>query len=309
MSLPAPQHGTSNRYSYGCRCAPCTQAASRADAERTLDRLAGKPRLIPAGQVRDHVNALLARGLTRTQIGQLAGGIDAKTIKRLSEGQPSVLAKKAQMILAIPKDARASAGDVPSTGAVRRVRALYALGHLNWAIAQESGVARCTVSALAAGDFSKLGVAADQGIRDAYDLLSMKSGTSPKTRLRAQELGWAPPLAWDDDMIDDPHAVPQTDAAEPVATEGENVAARWLLGESVILGAEDRKEVVQHLFEWTELTREQIADRLEMTPAATEQIWNRLKRQARLDGRPVLRRRVYALRDKELSKQNMGEAA
>jgi hypothetical protein len=77
----------------------------------------------------------------------------------------------------------------------------------------------------------------------------------------------------------------------------------------VVLGDEDRKQVVQHLFEWTELTKEQIAARVEMTPGAAEQIWNRLKRQARTEGRPVPWRRVYALRDKTLAQDEMEEVA
>jgi len=270
--------------------------------------MAGRPRQIPAAPASDHAKALKARGLTVSQIAREAG-LEPSTIRRLIGGQREILATNAAKVLSIPLTVRVSLGDVPALGATRRIRALYALGHLNWRIAQEAGISRDAVYHLAAGNWPTLKVAMDDGVRTAYDRLSMQTGTSWKTRRLAERSGWAPPLAWDDDVLDDPNGVPQTDAPEPVATEGGNVAARWLLGESVILGAEDRKEVIQHLFEWTQLTKEEIAERLEMKPSAVEQIWSRLKRQARLEGQPVPQRRVYALRDKDLSKKDMEEAA
>jgi len=309
VSRPIAEHGTANRYSYGCRCKPCTKAATRADAERKLARMAGKPRSVPAGPVIAHVKALIGRGLTSWQIGREAG-IEPSTVRRLAASeQKTVWARTADKVMAVPLDVRVSLGDVPSVGAVRRVRALYALGHFNHQIASTAGVSRDAVCALAAGEWPTIKVAMDDGIRAAYDQLSMSTGRSPKTRLLAERKGWVPPLAWDDNAIDDPAAVPQTDADKPMATEGENVADRWLHGESVVLGDEDRKQVIRHLFEWTQLTKEEIAERVEMTPAATEQIWNRLKKQARAEGRPVPWRRVYALRDKKLKQNEMEEAA
>jgi hypothetical protein len=218
------------------------------------------------------------------------------------------LAVNAAKVLSVPLNVRVSLGDVPSTGAVRRIRALYALGHLNWLIAQEAGISRDAVCYLAAGDWTTLKVAADDGIRRAYDRLSMKTGTSWKTRRLAERKGWAPPLAWDDDTIDDPDAVPQTDALKPVASEGGNVAARWLLGEAVILGRDDRREVLQYLFEWTNDTAEEIAARLDMKPESASRQWERIKEKARAEGRRVWRR-VYVPRERDLNQSEMGEAA
>lgn len=308
MSRPIPPHGTANRYSYGCRCKPCTKAATRADAQRKLDRLAGRPRQIPAGPAAAHAQKLLDRGLTLSQVGRECG-LQASTIRRLVNGQQEILAVNAAKVLAVPLNVRVTRGDVPAVGAVRRVRALYALGHLNYVIAEEAGVSRDTVCSLASGAWSTVRVSVDDGVREAYDRLSMQTGSSWKTRRLAESKGWAPPLAWDDDAIDDPNAVPQTDAVAPIATEGGNVADRWLMGESVILGADDYKQVVRHLFEWTASTPVEIAERLGTSPAAVEQTWSRIKRQARKEGLPVPRRRVYAFRDKDLTKNEMGEAA
>ncbi|CAL9668381.1 hypothetical protein SUDANB145_07281 (plasmid) [Streptomyces sp. enrichment culture] len=133
---------------------------------------------------------------------------------------------------------------------------------------------------------------------------------NPVARVKADaaRAGFHSALAWDDDTIDDPNAAPMTDASEPVATEGGNVAARWLMGESVILDREARREVLQYLFEWTTNSTEEIAARLDMTPEAAERQWHRLQVKAAGEGRRLWRR-TWAYCDKELTKKSMGEAA
>lgn len=249
------------------------------------------------------------RGLTPWQIGR-ESGIEPSTVRRLAAGQQkTVWARTADKVLAVPLGVRVSLGDVPSVGAVRRVRALYALGHFNHVIASEAGVSRDAIWALASGTWPTLKVAADDGIRAAYDRLSMSTGNSWKTRKWADQSGWAPPLAWDDDTIDDPNAQPQTDAEEPIVSEGGNIADRWLHGEAVVLGAADRKQVIQHLFEWSTDSPQEIADRLEMTMHAVWQTWTRIKKQARDEGRREPWRRVYIPRERDLKQNEMGEAA
>lgn len=139
-------------------------------------------------------------------------------------------------------------------------------------------------------------------------LLGFSPESVGRTRANARRAGLVSALAWDDDTIDDPRAVPVTDAPAPAATDGENLAARWLMGESVILDAAARKEVVLHLYEWTALTGEEIAVRLETTPAAVEQTWNRAKRKARAEGRRLWRR-VYVPQERQIKRDEMGEAA
>jgi hypothetical protein len=45
-------------------------------------------------------------------------------------------------------------------------------------------------------------------VRVVYDRMSMTPGTSAYARNRAERQGWLPPLAWDDEMIEDPDYVP-----------------------------------------------------------------------------------------------------
>lgn len=309
MSRPVPPHGHPNRYAYGCRCAPCTKAASRADLERRLDRMAGRSRMVPAGPAREHAQKLLKRGLSLAQIDR-ASGVPVTTVQRLVNGQVNLKRENAEKILRVPLTVRVSFGDVPACGAIRRIRALYARGHFSWEIADLAGASQDLVCALAAGERTRLQVGADDGIRAAYDALSMRAGGSWKTRKLAELNGWAPPLAWDDDTIDDPAAVPQTDAAPAGYTVGEDVVDRFLMGESVVLDKTGQREVICHLMEWTQSTPEEIGARLDMTAEAVSRSWERIKRKARDEGRKAPWRRVYVpLRDMDLTQDELRSAA
>ncbi|MGS2592072.1 hypothetical protein [Streptomyces hebeiensis] len=198
-----------------------------------------------------------------------------------------------------------------SVGAVRRIRALYALGHFQYEIASACGLSRDFVSDLAAGNWLSLAVERDVSIRRAYDRLGMTVGGSWKTRRWAERKGWVPPLAWDDDTIDDPDAVPQTDAVPPEYTEGANVVDRFLLGESVVLDKEGRREALRHLMEWTALSAEEIGARLDMSGDSAVRAWERIKARARQEGGPVPWRRVYVApaREKSMGRDDVRSAA
>jgi len=203
---------------------------------------------------------------------------------------------------------------VDATGTHRRLQALMWLGwppgvleerlgvHLGW-IARS---VRCR---------RQVTLVVEARARALYDELwnvrPEDAGVDPGRARSARSVaaGFHGPLAWDDDTIDDPQAVPQSDAEAPVATAGGNVAARWLMGESVILGRPARDEVITHLYEWTNATTAEIAERLEMTPGAVEQVWSRVKRKARAEGGPVPWRRVYVPRERTLKRNELEEAA
>ncbi|WP_309031334.1 hypothetical protein [Streptomyces alfalfae] len=197
---------------------------------------------------------------------------------------------------------------VDSTGAVRRLRALVVMAHRQDTLADELGCSYTRISDLTHGRVPVVTAGFDRAVRRVYGRLWMFQGPSVRGRARAERYGWHGPLAWDDDTIDDPNASPMTDAPKPVATEGGNVAARWLMGESVILDREARREVLQYLFEWTTDSTEEIAARLDMTSDAAERQWHRLQAKAAGEGRRLWRR-TWALRDKNLTKTSMGEAA
>lgn len=142
------------------------------------------------------------------------------------------------------------------------------------------------------------------------DPLDHGAERNPVARVQAaaHRSGWYGPLAWDDDTIDDPKALPMTDAVKPIVSEGGRLAARYLAGEAVVLSPEARKEVLAYRFEWSNDTIAEIAAELEMSPEAAETAWHRMKRQAAAEGRRLWRR-VYIRREPTLNQDDMGEAA
>ncbi|MBB5932363.1 helix-turn-helix domain-containing protein [Streptomyces echinatus] len=154
--------------------------------------------------------ALIARraGVSDATITYLVRGI-TKNPKR----------DKALRILAVkPADFDASAYR-PSFMAIRRLRALYVLGHNPTVIGAAASLDPSTISHVANGRYETVEAATDRGIRRAYATLSTRIGASAKARKRALALGWHGPLAWDD--IDDPKCKPEA-ARRSTAKEGSN---------------------------------------------------------------------------------------
>lgn len=114
---------------------------------------------------------------------------------------------------------------IDATGTRRRLRALAALGWPMRDLSVELGWEPTRAQKLTAAGHVWADTAAD--VRLLYDRLSMTPGPSLKTRRRAEAAGWLPPLAWDDDCLDDPGYVP----AEQVLRDWEEALAlhrRWL---------------------------------------------------------------------------------
>lgn len=204
---------------------------------------------------------------------------------------------------------------VSTVGSRRRLQALATIGWTRRALAARVGSSEDRFNKVM--QESTTSAATAFIVRDLYDELwnrgpsekEVAPAAALRTRNMAARNGWHGPLAWDDDTIDYPQALPRTDAERPAATEGRNVADRWLHGEAVVLGVEDRRQVVQHLMEWTNNTPEEIAERLEISLDTLWQTWSRLKKQARAEGRTEPWRRVYVPRERDLKQNEMGEAA
>ncbi|WP_031030065.1 MULTISPECIES: hypothetical protein [unclassified Streptomyces] len=231
------------------------------------------------------------------------------TVSHLISGRrKTVYAAKEAALLMVRLADQSGAFYVSALGATRRVRALYVLGHGPTVLAAATGLHRDAITQLAGGKWSQILSVRDQAVREAYGRLSMTVGVTREARSWAARQGWVPPLAWDDDTIDDPAAVPSTDAPMPGFTEGDDVVARFLLGESVVLDRAAQREVIAHLMEWSNDTPEEIGARLGMTGTAVGQTWVRMNREAREAGRPVPWRRVYIPRN-EINQNDMRRAA
>lgn len=182
------------------------------------ERARGRRRYVPAEPTRARLRALVdarvplraigrAAGLSDTAVGQLVAGHHDLVQRQTAE-------RVARLRLADVFDQ--ASGNVPSIGATRRVQALMAIG---WRKAdlEAAGVPSAQLVTRAGRDW--ISVAGWRQTRDVYDRLSMVPGPSPACRDRAHARGYAPPLAWDEDAIDNHRAVPDVGPASPVEVD------------------------------------------------------------------------------------------
>ena len=215
-------HGTTATYhTHRCRCQACSDAQYRYEKRWRRDFLAGVGgRLIPADDVVAHVQALRAARITVRTIAEQADCSPTYVYDLVNHRYALVRADVAARIMALHPTRC-----VTVTGVIRRVQALFAAGwttrSLMGAIAEQTGttVAHSRLLWLACHSTPKTLVnqATLDAIAKAYDKLAIVDpvtrGVSPlaaaNARQHAVSCAWAPPLAWDDDTIDDPAAIPQ----------------------------------------------------------------------------------------------------
>lgn len=215
-------HGTRLAYRKdGCGCDPCCAASSAYEKHRLRQRMYGRSPWTDAAPVVKHIATLRANGMGSVTIGRLAG-VSAATIDRLSYVIGGQRAKQlrnetAARILAVqPKaTALAPAALLPNVGTRRRLEALVAVGWSMKALAFRLG--RPSPSLRRTMRSELVLAATARAVTALYDELwdqappastAYKAAAVAKTKRYAVDHGWAPPLAWDDDTIDDPTAQP-----------------------------------------------------------------------------------------------------
>jgi hypothetical protein len=106
------------------------------------------------------------------------------------------------------RQGRAVPLEVDSTGSARRLQALAALGWNLAALAPQLGMTVSRVQYLQTQQSATALRRTAARVAAVYARLSMTPGPSDRTRRHALRAGWEPPLAWDDDVLDDPRAEP-----------------------------------------------------------------------------------------------------
>lgn len=154
------------------------------------------------------------------------------------------------------REGRQPAAYLDVTGTRRRLEALAAIGWPTTVVAEHLQLAWRQVYSWRTTACTRIHRRHAAAVTAVYDQLCATPGPSDRTRRRARTVGLAPPLAWDDHTIDDPTATPDT-------------------------GRRPRSRVddadVTHLSRFG-LTRDQIADRLGVTPDSLRDILARRRK-------------------------------
>lgn len=236
------RHGTRTAYVLDrCRCDSCTTANRTAMANnRQAKNLARwNPEAAPfiAGDiVRAHLRELMAAGMGWKRIAQ-AAGVRSSTVYPILYGKyvddplhpehrpprKQVRRDVAEKLLAVHLDL-APGGLIDGTGTRRRLQALIAIGWPQSRLAQMLGMTPASLSKVIHSEMSvRKSTAA--AVKSLYEDRWHGGPQTPDARSQgiiaaskrlAALKGWAPPMAWDDDEIDDPAARPHCVDAEAV---------------------------------------------------------------------------------------------
>jgi hypothetical protein len=274
--------GETQAYREGCRCYPCCSAwAAYREEQQHAD---WKP-FVDAQPIREHLAYLAANGIGLMRVAEIVG-VHMSTLQRMRgrvgkrDANQRVRTELAAAILAIQPDLRTidtatDGGFIDATGTHRRTQALIALGFPATYIAGRIGMSPNHFSEF----MRRPQVTAEnaRAIRSLYDELAMKNpaaygivpGSITRARRMAEANGWALPLEWDDDWIDDPGAQPywarRTDGGdERPVTEAEAADVAFVLHTTRIKEGEAVKDY-----------RERVAKRLEIDPKRLEYIITR----------------------------------
>lgn len=208
-------------YLRGCRAEACKQADYRYMSALRLDHHRGQRRRTDATQTRHHIERLTAAGWTQAQIARTAP-VAARSIAGILRGQCDVANTTAAAILGIPIGPPPdSTRDVDSTGTVRRIRALVAIGWPLAHLAPRFGLHVTALGRIANGQLEHVRAVTADTIALDYRHLARIPGPSVRARRHATTRGWHGPAAWDDRTIDNPLALPDVDGPEPVLSRDE----------------------------------------------------------------------------------------
>jgi len=176
---------------------------------------------VDAEATRAHVLALKSVGVGDRRIVELCG-VSRSALQMLGRNRhgtneplrSQVLRSTANRILAIPLDAdhRGYGVRIDSTGSLRRLRALHAIGWTQTEIARRIGWTVKNLNRYFISDPAMINRSTAHKISRVFDQLQLIPGPSQRSRDHAKAQGWPPPLAWDEDAIDDPSAVPDVGA-------------------------------------------------------------------------------------------------
>jgi hypothetical protein len=209
--------GSRNCHARGCRLPQCEDAARAwwRDYAQLRKRYNGSATIVPPDRAMAHVGRLRAAGVPDSTILR-AAGLSENFLRGMAHRTRGILSTTEARILAVHPGVHVQYL-VPALGTTRRLRALGAMGWTLADVEARTPLAKKTLSLLMAGAQQCVTREGAEHIARVYDQLCMRRGPSERARLLARRKGWAPPLAWDEDDLDDPSAEPYMDSEQPDA--------------------------------------------------------------------------------------------
>lgn len=261
------------RYKAGCRCQVCVGANNDYARNRYKRQAYGDwAPLVDATPAREHLRMLMAAGVSAKRIGAITG-ISLPTIGSLlgwNKNRPGERTRPETERKILTLDVGAALAEIPladSIGTVRRIQALCAIG---WSLKRQeqmAGRAPGTFTDVSRRPLVRAATAATVGaLYDRmWDTPAPAGNSADAARRIAASRGWAPPMAWDDDSITDPAALPAT-----APGSGEGLLRAWLVNyQTLAVQGQSRAE---------------LAARLRMTPAAVKERLRRAQSNGWIDG-------------------------
>lgn len=220
-------HGTRLAYVIDkCSCRPCRDANSAVRRQESKLKAYGRyeTNRVPIGPIQNHIQYLQDNGISVKQLAKLSG-VSLSTLGAIKWGRTErnnqqytrVLKTTAAKILAVKPslDQMAVGRVIGSTGTRRRLEALVYLGYSQQELGHRLNISPSNMTAFMRRDHVTAGGA--RKVTALYERLWNRPAIAEdhrtkisvnRARNNARRNGYAPPLAWDDDTIDDPTATP-----------------------------------------------------------------------------------------------------
>src|SRR6478609_2692054 len=200
-------HPSEAAYSAGCKCDPCMRRRMRV---RKLHHLRAAQGAVMVQVDTSHLRRLVAEGYGVDLLATVLGVSD-NTINGLINGGRTDRERAARIRTLTRQEILTAAPErchVPTIGAQRRIHALMRIAWSKSAIANNNRSMLRIIQGACTGESRYMLAGTHRFIADRYDTLSMKEGPSPIVRRISERRGYPSPLAWDDDDLDDPAALP-----------------------------------------------------------------------------------------------------
>jgi hypothetical protein len=176
-------------------------------------RFAGMPGYVDSTPIREHIQYLVDHQLPMSSIARDAG-VRYHCVLNISTGKwDTTRIRQATAIRAVDWHPNPRQQVVSAIGAVRRLRALHALGWSWHVLSLRCPLTAAVITKIAAPAPPRRHINWDtwSAIHDLYEQLSAtpapKGQSSTQARNRARKHGWAPPLDWEGHDIDDPTVI------------------------------------------------------------------------------------------------------